>query len=310
VISFQDGPKPRNYLSRREQRRLLFLVLALGLAVILMCEARKPEHWQCFQTPDGKNGPRPVDMLPDDVENAEGGENGLLGRKLFPGVDQGLLKTIRDNTRFRDEEKAAWFNMLGVLKHGGEAELRRASIGRISWLQLNEQSAEYRGELVNVLGTICRAHRVDAQKNDLGIDGYYQVWLEPDDNTKRRIVVYCLELPEGFPTGMELAERARVTGFYFKRWLYMGQKDLETAPVLLAKTVGWKKTPAAASDAPAGLDSIYFLIAAAIVLSLLAIGYILYCTRGRPRKEDDAPVDFNSIIKLNLEEELSEERDK
>ena len=278
MINFQDGPKPRNYLSRREQHRLLFLVLALGLAVILMCEARKPENWQWLKNPDGNKGPRAVGMLPGDVDGGEmlPDDDGPLGEKLFPGVDKGLLKTVRDNTRFRDEENAAWFNLLGVLRRSDEAELRRASIGRISWLQLNEQSNEYRGELVTVLGTIRRAHRVDAQKNDLGIDGYYQVWLQPDDNPKRPVVIYCLELPEGFPTGMELAERARVTGFYFKRWLYKGQEDLETAPVLLAKTVAWEKKPPIANNMPAGLDSIYLIIAAAAVLSLPAIAYILY----------------------------------
>lgn len=319
MISFQDGPRPRNYLSRREQHRLLFLVLALGLAVILMCEARKPENWQWLNDLDADKGRRAVGMLPDDVEDAAdveaasveaaNGKDEPPSEQLFPGVEKGLLKTIRDNTRFRNEEDAAWFNLLGVLRRSDEAELRRASIGRVSWLQLKEQSNEYRGELVTMLGTIRRAHRVDAVKNDQGIDGYYQVWLQPDDNPKRQIVIYCLKLPQGFPTGMELAERARATGFYFKRWLYKGQKDLETAPVLLAKTVGWKEKPPVANEVPTGLDSIYFLVAAAAALSLLAIGYILYCTRGRPRKEE-SPVDLNHKIKLKLEEEPDKKREK
>ena len=29
------------------------------------------------------------------------------------------------------------------------------------------------------------------------------------------LVVYCLELPEGFPLGMEIREGAQITGFYF-----------------------------------------------------------------------------------------------
>jgi len=218
----------------------------------------------------------------------------------FPGVDEKLLETITDNSRFRDEENPAWFNLLGVLKQADESELRRASIGRVSWLQLNEQSDEYRGELVTVRGTIRRAHRVDATPNDVGIDGYYQIWLQPDDNPKQPIVVYCLELPEAFPTGMELAERARVTGFYFKRWLYKGQDELQTAPVLLVKTIAWQeKSVTAEDDIPAVFNTIYFLIAAAAILSLLAIGYILYCSRGRPRKEEREPPNLNFNIKLN-----------
>ncbi len=312
MISFQDGPKPRNYLSRREQRRLLFLVLGLGLVVILMFEARKAKNWQLFADLDGDNGPKAVGFLPADKEaDKENGEEGpapALPQGLFPGVDEKLLEAITDNTRFRDEENPAWFNLLGVLRRAEESDLRRASIGRVSWLQLNEQSDEYRGELVTVRGTIRRAHRVAAAKNDEGIDGYYRIWLWPDENPNQPIVVYCLEPPEAFPTGMELVERARVTGFYFKRWLYLGKEDLQTAPVLLAKTVDWREKPAAENDIPAGFYSIYFLIAAAAVASLLAMGYIVFCTRGRPRKAEGEPVDLNFDIKLNQEEESNEEQ--
>ena len=308
MISFQDGPKPRNYLSRREQRRLLFLVLGLGLIVILMFEARKAKNWQLFADLDGDNGPKAVGFLPADKENFEDGLDPVLAAGLFPGVDEKLLEAITDNTRFRDEENPAWFNLLGVLRQAEESDLRRAAIGRVSWLQLNEQSHEYRGELVTVQGTIRRAHRVDAAKNDEGIDGYYQIWLQPDDNPKQPIVVYCLQPPQEFPTGMELAERARVTGFYFKRWLYLGKEDLQTAPVLLAKTVDWQEKPSAEKNIPPAFNSIYFLIAAAAVASLLAIAYIVLCTRGRPRKTEREPVDLNFKIKLNQEEESNEEQ--
>ncbi len=309
MISFQDGPKPRNYLSRREQRRLLFLVLGLGLVVILMFEARKAKNWQLFADLDGDNGPKAVGFLPADMENGEDGPDPALAVGLFPGVDEKLLEAITDNTRFRDEENPAWFNLLGVLRRADESDLRRAAIGRVSWLQLNEQSHEYRGELVTVQGTIRRAHRVAAAKNDEGIDGYYQIWLQPDDNPKQPIVVYCLQPPEAFPTGMELVECARVTGFYFKRWLYLGKEDLQTAPVLLAKTVDWQEKPAAENNIPAAFNSIYFLIAAAAVLSLLAMGYIVFCTRGRPRKNEREPVDLDFDIKLNQEEKSNEEKE-
>ncbi len=314
MISFQDGPKPRNYLSRREQRRLLLLVLALGLVVILMFEAGNPKNWQLFvdldDNPNGDNAPKGVGFLPADKENTDEGPDPALPRGLFPGVDEKLLKAITDNTRFRDEENAALFNILGVLRRTDESDLQRASIGRVSWLQLNEQSHEYRGELVTVRGTIRRAHRLDATKNDEGIDGYYRIWLWPDDKPDRPIVVYCLELPQAFPTGMELSERGRVSGFYFKRWLYLGKEDLQTAPVLLAKTVSWQENPPAENNVPAAFGSIYFLIAAAAVLSLLAIGYILFCTRGRSRKEERRPVDLDFDIKLNREEESQQEQEK
>ena len=298
LISFQKDSKPRSYLAPREQRRLLFLVLAFGLAVILVLEARKPEHWQWIE---GKNGADAEDVFP------EAAEGKTLAGKLFPGVDRELLKSVRDNTRFRDQENAAWFNLLGVLKNSSSAELRRAAVGRVSWLQLHEQSKEYRGELIMVKGTVRRAHRVEAAKNDQGIGDYYQLWLQPDDNPKRPIVIYCLQLPTDFPVGMELAERVRVTGFYFKRWLYKGAKDLETAPVLLAKTIGWDEKPTVAENAQRKFSSIYFIVAAAGVCSLFAIGYIVYCTRGRPKKEEALLAGLDSIVEPEEEESPDEE---
>ena len=52
MSQFQRSKPPRNYLSRREQWRLLGLVLALGLVVILMGEARDPDNYPWFKPPD------------------------------------------------------------------------------------------------------------------------------------------------------------------------------------------------------------------------------------------------------------------
>lgn len=313
MVSFRDGPKPRNYLSRREQHRVLFLVLSLGLVLILMCEAAKEKNWRWFADLDKNKGPQGVGFLPGDKENAEMEPAPVVQREPFPGVDEKLLETITDNTRFRNEENSAWFNLLGVLHRADESELRKSSIGRVSWLQLNDQSDEYRGELVTVKGTVRRAHRLDAPKNDEGIEAYYQLWLQPDDNPKQPIVVYCLQPPEAFPTGMELREPARVVGFYFKRWLYKGKEDLQTAPVLLAKTIDWQeKPPLPVTDKkfPDALNSIYVLVAVAALLSLLAILYIMFYTRSRPRDEIPEKMYLNFDVQLNSEEESEQEQEK
>ena len=46
MFEFQRGSRPRNYLSRREQWRLLLLVMVLGLVVVLGFEARDPARYQ------------------------------------------------------------------------------------------------------------------------------------------------------------------------------------------------------------------------------------------------------------------------
>jgi len=48
VVDFHRTPQPRNFLSRREQWRLLLLVMSLGLVVFLMSKARDPSNWAWF----------------------------------------------------------------------------------------------------------------------------------------------------------------------------------------------------------------------------------------------------------------------
>ena len=114
--------------------------------------------------------------------------------------------------------------------------------------QLFRQSDEYRGELVTVSGTVHRACPTGIARNDLGIKKYWRVWLQTRDNRFSPLVVYCLYLPEDFPTGMKVSAEVEITGFFFKRWMYSDAKsELRTAPVIVARTVNWKQNGEPAS---------------------------------------------------------------
>ncbi|MBN2216992.1 MAG: hypothetical protein JW719_06420, partial [Pirellulales bacterium] len=58
MIRSHPPDKPRDYFSRREQWRLLLLVMSLGLVFIFMNEARKPERWR-WLIPDSPPSNRP-----------------------------------------------------------------------------------------------------------------------------------------------------------------------------------------------------------------------------------------------------------
>jgi len=262
VVNFRRTPPPRNYLSRREQWRLLLLVMSLGLIVLLMSEARDPANWQWFFALDNGAAAGPADgpaidnrLAPETAEEgvpgafvspaAAGARQQTSGR--FPDVPPKLLETVRDDAPFRHDEQEAWFHLLGILQKTDEATLGKASIGRVTFAQLYNQSSEYRGELVTVRGTIRRAHLLKAPKNDRGIDQYYQTWLQPADNRTMPMVIYCLSLPQGFPTGMDVSAEVEITGFYFKRWVYKAQDAIRTTPTLLARTVDWQKDATASA---------------------------------------------------------------
>ena len=139
--------------------------------------------------------------------------------------------------------------------------------------------------MVTLRGTLVRAHHLTAPRNDYGIDGYYQVWLQPEDNRSYPMVIYCLHLPEGFPTGMSLSEEAEITGFFFKRWAYNARDTIRSAPVTLARTVHWYQRPEVVGKPPGGALAVLLMIAGAAAVALVVVGYVYFRTRGGGQTE-------------------------
>jgi hypothetical protein len=270
----------------------LFLVMSLGLVIILMGEARKPQRWQWLWSVGGAAGadadnaagkqvdtrlhPAPDEELPGTfIAPAPGGSDEPSERKHFPGVRQDYLESVRDNTPSRRVERDAMFHLLALLEANDESSLRKASVGPVSFVQLYDQPDEYRGELVTIRGTLRRANRLRAPRNDYGVESYYQTWIQPADQPDAPIVVYCLALPDGFPTGMDLAEPVEITGFFFKRWAYMARDAMRTAPLLLARTVGWQKPVAPPPERVSyGVGPLILGVALAFVGSVLVSVYV------------------------------------
>jgi hypothetical protein len=172
-------------------------------------------------------------------------------RSIQSSLDDLFLDDIRDNTVFRPDEKDAWFRLLERLQRREARELRNESVGTVGFLALYRQPEEYRGKLVTVEGSVRLGYHRPAPRNIYGIEGYYILWLKPSGSNSP-IVVYALEVPEGFPDirqmesegeKPELEEPVAVTGFFFKRWAYRAQDSTRLAPLVLAKTVSWEPAP-------------------------------------------------------------------
>ncbi len=292
--------RPRNYFARREQWRLLLVILALGLVVILYFEAGDPANFRWIDDlwQGGKNAesqlakPRRaepkrrqevpgefVSPLPekDTQRQVSGGET------KFPGVRFDDLSSVRDDTPFRKAENDAWFHLLDILRKTPAAALRKSSIGRVTYTQLAQQPDAYRGELVTLRGTVRRAHRLAAPENEYGIEGYYQFWLQPAGDPADPIVIYALDVPEGFPTGMSVWADVRVTGFFFKRWSYLAQDTLRSAPTVLSRTVDWLHRPAATDRVRRSMPPVWLVVAVATAVAALTLVYIYFRTKGKKR---------------------------
>jgi hypothetical protein len=163
-------------------------------------------------------------------------------------LDGIFLEAVADNTLYRGAEHDAWFRLLEQLKNRDAEDLRRSSVGPVSFLQLYRQPSDYRGKLVTVRGYIYLGEHVTAPENIYGIESYYIFWVRPS-GARSPVMVYSLFVPDGFPdltkiegTGKApvLDEEVEFTGFFFKRRAYRAQDATRLAPVVLAKTPRWQ----------------------------------------------------------------------
>lgn len=185
------------------------------------------------------------------------------------------LAAVRDDTVHRPAEADAWFRLLDVLQSTPAKELERQPAEEVSYIQLFRQPNEYRGKLVRFKGRIMQVKSLPVAPNVYGIKQQYQLTLRPEDGPDEPVIVYSLELPEGFPLPDDpqtrIREDAEVTGYFFKRWAYLAQDGIHTAPLVLAKSPTWNPGPDMSSRVET-LPSAWVLLAMTGGALVVAIG--------------------------------------
>jgi hypothetical protein len=186
------------------------------------------------------------------------------------------LHAIEDDTVLRPQEYDAFYHLFGALRAADDDALAAASSGQATFVQLFQQPDTYRGQVVTLDGTVRGVYELTAGANPHGVERYYQLWLQPPDR-RLPIVVQCLDLPDGFPIGTSLDEPVHVVGIFYKRWAYLAQDALRTAPMILARTVQWQ--PATASETstvvPVGLLTWAIVVAAALAATAGVLRVVL-----------------------------------
>ena len=235
-------------------------------------------------------------------------------------LDQAALSRVQDHTVFRNRENTAWFRILELLQQMDDQQLARGSHGQVGCLQLSEQSDFYRGKLVRLRGTAKRGYRITAPRNPLGIQEYSVLYLRPQD-TDSPVVLFCLETPAGFPhldsrdkdgKITELNEPLAVTGYYFKSWVYLAEKDPYSAPLLLARSAEWATTaPTQARQTTPSGRALLLIFVGTAMLAITVATLVYLRTRWQSatsRKEDPSRV-ARSLDAIPEEQILPSTRD-
>ena len=146
-----------------------------------------------------------------------------------------------------------------------------ASLGEVGFVQLYQQTQEYRARVVTIKGTLRRAeYQTVSLENEYGIEGYYIGWMEPAGGPRELISVMFLQSPEGMPLGESIAAEVTFTGFFYKRFPYQAVDARRSAPLVLAKEPQW--TPPAPLRPPPAWKPLQFGIAVGVT-ALAAIAF-------------------------------------
>ena len=235
-MEFSRHPLHTSFAAHTRASRIKIIRLCgmLLLVILLMGRAGDPNNWRWMWRlgpPDGIPG----EARPDTNSGLAAATAEQSATPIWlPTLDRSLLRTVEDNTVFRAQEKAAWFHLLGLLQNTSPDQLRSYSNGPVTYLQLLRQTDAYRGQVVDVAGTVRRVVKVHAADNQLGIDELWQCWLFLNEGPREPTVVYALQLPASLAVGDEIAQQVRLQGIVYKRWSFQSGEGLTAAPVLVA----------------------------------------------------------------------------
>ena len=238
--------------------RVLLIVLILGGALIIVSELMHPTRWNWLthQTIPGEN----VEIKP------------LEQRVYYPGVDKDALEKIFDNSYWVSSDLPAWKNLIEILRDVPQSELNKYSFGHVPYVQLKSTPKTFRGVLINVRGSARQCIPIKQTNKDVDIEYIYQIALSPDSSPSEPIIINSISIPPGFPTGEDIEpQRIECTGFFIKRWAYPAQKDVMTAPLVLAKGFTWQE-PLKAAESES--EPSYWLILGVTILIAAAL-YLL-----------------------------------
>lgn len=283
----QPQRRPRNYLAQSERRRLFWLVMPLAAAAVLVLGwvervwfARPLAGDRQIDTRlEAVAGPRPSG---DEIVIERDDEPLVVEPAATLGASLASLSRVRDATFFREADNDAWFQVWNTLRDTGMESLRRGQPRDVGFRELFGQPRSYRGRLVRMRGTFHRLERLKAPTNDYGISEYWQGWLEPAGGPASPVVVQCLELPSGLPSGMDIAEPVEIVGYFFKNYAYNAVDTIRVAPVIMALEPIWRPLPKADPGVLSGSGGVTIVMLMTVVAALAATWFGASAAR-RPR---------------------------
>ncbi len=212
------------------------------------------------------------------------------------GMDYGLFDTVDDGKKLVAGDTDAFYALLAAAGRGTQVALEEAAGPPADAIALIDPArrwfAEHRGDPVTFQGTARRATRIQIdeprRRREIGGDHYWELFvfvptslIKVNDRLQDTYPIVCCvrDLPKGMPTGQQINEQVRVSGFAMKRYAYplpkvQGTVEVDASrqetPLVIGKRALWVPEPSNA--AATSLLGWVFLALAGLVGLVLAFG--------------------------------------
>lgn len=253
-MRFGQPPTPAPYLSKKDQRRLLGMVLTLSFVVFAVIWAAQPSTWYWLVPPDNETAQN-EDVAPEGY----GGDAPLLGSESSSpvasspfsnssesnsislgsaAVPQDWLNDVADSEMgIRVAEQDAYYRVLAHAQRADEDFLAKEARSDVLHVNLIRDADRYRGLPIAIRGTARRIESIGVNENNYGVKTLYEIWMTTPDSGNDPWRIVATSIDERLPQGSDVSVPVKVTGFFFKQYSYASQGGLHVAPLLLAATV-------------------------------------------------------------------------
>ncbi|MCH2182219.1 MAG: hypothetical protein MK108_09465 [Mariniblastus sp.] len=225
------------------------------------------EHWRAFKM----SALRAAQGEPLEAEQRD------TLQQIQTLLDPTVYEQVRDRTPVvRPADGPAWLRTWQRIESESTEVAGTGTDSIVSHIQLVSQPESYRGKWVEISGTLRGVDRIEVRRNELGIDHYYVLWLEPSDTNVSPYCVYCLKLPgELPPVGKEfttLSEDVLVRGIFFKLRSYeTTEREMAVCPLILAETCE-RLPPQQVVARQVWQPPAWLLIAFVVLMPVVAVG--------------------------------------
>ena len=157
-------------------------------------------------------------------------------------LDSSAYSLVKDRTPVvRSADGPAWLRTWERVQSGEANERVPDQDGLTTHIQMLSQPESYRGRWVEISGSIRGAKKIETQRNELGIDHYFVLWIQPAETNESPYCVYCLKLPELLSevgrAFVNMSQPARVQGIFFKLRSYeTTERSMAVCPLILAES--------------------------------------------------------------------------